>query len=237
MRQDGRKNDEIREIKFTPRYIDNVPGSVLLQQGNMKINCTATFENRVPYFLKEEKRGWVTAEYSMLPGSTGSKRNMRERERKNNRNIEIQRFIGRALRNCFDLKAVDGINIFIDTDVMQADGSTRCAGINCGMLVLSQALRHLVFENKIADLPDIEVIAAVSVGIKGEDILVDLTFAEDCAVDADINVVSSEKENIIEIQAFAEESPVAKAAFFKAVELGVKKNLEIIKQLKKQMEV
>ena len=237
MREDGRENFQLRDMKIVPGYIDNVPGSLLIEQGNTKIVCSATVENRVPFFLKESGKGWVAAEYAMLPGSTGNRRNAREREKKNNRNIEIQRFIGRALRNTFDLSVTQGMTIFIDTDVIQADGSTRCAALNSGMIALTKALRYLVYENLIADLPEIEVISAVSIGVKDQEILVDLTFKEDSLVDADINIVSSEKGNIIEVQAFAEESPVAKELFHKAIDIGVEKNLEITKLLKKQMEV
>lgn len=237
MREDGREKYQLREIKIIPDYIDNVPGSVLNLHGNNKIICTATYETRVPYFLKESGKGWIAAEYSMLPGSTGNRRNVREREKRNNRNIEIQRFIGRALRNTFDLKVIEGMTIFIDTDVIQADGSTRCAAVNCGMVVLVKSLRHLVYENLIADLPEIEIISAVSIGVKDNDILVDLTFDEDSMVDADINIVSSEKGNLIEVQGFAEENPIAKKIFHKAIDIGVEKNLEIIQLLKKYVEV
>jgi len=237
MREDGRENFQLRDMKIVPGYIDNVPGSLLIEQGNTKIVCSATVENRVPFFLKESGKGWIAAEYAMLPGSTGNRRSAREREKKNNRNIEIQRFIGRALRNTFDLKVIRGMTIFIDIDVIQADGSTRCTALNSGMIALTKTLRYLVYENLIADLPEIEVISAVSIGVKDEEILIDLTFEEDAAVDADINIVSSEKGNIIEVQAFAEENPVAKEMFQKAIDIGVEKNLEITKLLKKQMEV
>lgn len=237
MREDGRENHQLREIRIVPDYVDNVPGSVFIEQGNNKIICSATYENRVPFFLKESKKGWIAAEYSMLPGSTGNRRVGRERDRKNNRNIEIQRFLGRALRNTFDLKVIDGMTIFIDTDVIQADGSTRCASLNSGMVALVKTLRHLVYENLIADLPEIEVISAVSIGVKDNDILVDLTFEEDSLVDADINIVSSEKGNVIEVQAFAEENPIAKELFHQAIDIGIEKNFELIKLLKKNMEV
>jgi ribonuclease PH len=237
MRKDGRENFQLREIHITPDYVDNVPGSVLIEQGNNKIICSATYDKRVPFFMKESKKGWISAEYSMLPGSTGNRRNLRERDRKNNRNIEIQRFIGRALRNTIDLKTIAGITIFIDTDVIQADGSTRCAALNSGMVALMRSLKHFVYENLIAHLPQIEVISAVSVGVKDEDILVDLNFEEDSIVDADINIVSSEKGNLIQVQAFAEEKPVAKELFQKAIDVGVEKNFEIIELLKKYMEV
>ena len=130
-------------MKVEVGYTKNVPGSVLIEQGDTRVLCTANYENRVPFFLKNSDRGWVSAEYSMLPGSTGSQRSARERQKANFRNIEIQRFIGRALRTTFDLKTIKGKNIFIDSDVLQADGGTRCVSINGGMMVLVQTLRHL----------------------------------------------------------------------------------------------
>jgi ribonuclease PH len=233
MRDDGRENYRMRDLKLTPDYIKNIPGSVLVELGDTRVLCTATVDQRVPMFLKNSDKGWVTAEYSMLPGSTGSQRSNRERQKVNNRNIEIQRFISRALRNTFDMRTIEGRTIFIDTDVLQADGSTRCASLNGGMLVLVKALRHLVYEQQIADLPDIEWIAAVSIGVKDNEILVDLTYREDSSADADINIVSSEKGNIVEVQAFAEENPISKEIFQKVIELGVEKNFEIINTLKK----
>lgn len=222
-------------MKIVPGYVKNIAGSALIEMGDTRVLCTATCEARVPYFLKGSGKGWVQAEYGMLPGSTGTQRSQRERQRVNHRNIEIQRFIGRALRNTFNLAKIDGWNIAIDTDVLQADGSTRCAAINGGMTALVKALRHLVFENCIKDLPPIEWIAAVSVGIKDNEILADLTYKEDSAADADINIVSSEKGNIVEVQAFAEENPIAKEVFNKAIDLAVEKNLEIIQQLKQHV--
>ncbi len=235
MRHDGRKSDQLREMTLTPDYIKNVAGSVLVEQGDTRVLCTSLYELKVPYFLKNGDKGWVTAEYSMLPGSTGNQRTQRERQRTNNRSIEIQRFISRALRNTFNLKTIIGKTIYVDTDVLQADGSTRCASINGGMLVLVKALRRLVYENLIRDLPAIEWIAAVSIGVKDNEILADLDYKEDFAADADINIVSSEKGNIVEVQAFAEESPISKDIFQKVMDLGVEKNLEIIETLKKHV--
>lgn len=235
MRHDKRKNDQLREIQLTPDYIKNIPGSVLVEQGDTRVLCTAIFESKVPHFLKNGDKGWVTAEYSMLPGSTGSQRTLRERQRINHRNVEIQRFIARALRNTFDLKTIVGKTIYVDTDVLQADGGTRCASINGGMLVLVKTLRYLVYENLLRDLPEIEWIAAVSIGVKDNEILADLDYKEDFAADADINIVSSEKGNIVEVQAFAEENPISKDIFQKVMDLGVEKNLEIIDLLKKHL--
>ncbi len=232
MRKDGRENLQLREMKISPGYIKNIPGSALIEQGDTRVLCTATCDARVPHFLKNSGKGWVAAEYSMLPGSTGSQRMHRERQRVNNRNIEIQRFVGRALRNTFNLDIIDGWTIFIDTDVLQADGSTRCASINGGMLTLVKSLNHMVYENLIRDIPTIEWIAAVSIGVKEGEILVDLTYKEDSSADTDINIVSSEKGNIVEVQAFAEENPISKDIFQEVINLGLEKNLEIIETLK-----
>ncbi len=232
MRNDGRENDQLREISFTPDYLKNVPGSVFVKQGDTHVMCSAIYETRLPHFLRNSDKGWVSAEYSMLPASTGNQRVMRERNRINNRHVEIQRFIGRALRTTFDLKKISGINITIDTDVIQADGGTRCASINGAMLALLKCLRHLVYENVIKDLPKIHMIAAVSVGIVGGDILADLNYEEDFKADADINIVSSEKGHIVEVQAFAEETTIPQSIFQEVIDLGVMKNLEIIEKMK-----
>jgi ribonuclease PH len=235
IRDDGRAFDQLREITLVPDYIKNVPGSVLIEQGDTRLVCTATYETRVPPFLrgKSNDKGWVQAEYAMLPGSTGShQRSHRERQRVNSRSIEIQRFIGRALRTTFSLKQINGITIYVDTDVIQADGGTRCAAINGAMIVLVKTLRHLVFENLIPQLPEVEFLAAVSIGVKNDNIMVDLNYKEDSAVDADINIVSTVKGNIVEVQAFGEEKAIPKTVFQQVIDLGVKKNMEIIKKLK-----
>lgn len=232
MRSDGRENDQLREIILTPDYLKNVPGSVFVQQGDTHVVCSAIYETRVPHFLRNSNKGWVSAEYSMLPGSTGNQRVMRERNRVNNRHVEIQRFIGRALRTTFDLKKIAGINITLDTDVIQADGGTRCASINGAMLALVKCLRHMVFENIIKDMPKIHLIAAVSIGVLGGDILADLNYEEDFKADADINIVSSEKGHIVEVQAFAEETTIPQSVFQEVMNLGTMKNLEIIEQMK-----
>ena len=234
MRKDNRTDNDTRPLKLTPDYVSNIPGSVMVALGRTRVLCSATIEYKVPHFLKEEKKGWINAEYSMLPGSTGDRRVPRERNRINGRNMEIQRFISRALRNTFDLKEIEGITIHIDCDVIEADGSTRCASLNGAMVVLRKALDYLVFENKIAYLPKLEYIAAVSVGIRKDRILTDLTYEEDASADADINIISSESGQIIEVSAFAEENPVPRDRFDQAMDLGIEKNREIIELLKKQ---
>jgi ribonuclease PH len=235
MRHDHRSESDIREIKLSLDYLQNVPASVFIEQGRTRIVSSASIENRVPHFLKDSGKGWINAEYGMLPGSVGIPRLRRERSYSHNRHIEIQRFLGRALRSTFDLKAIEGKTILIDADVIQADGSTRCAALNAGMVLTVKILRHLVYENLIPDLPEIEFISAVSVGILDGNILVDLNYQEDSTVEADINVVSSEKKNIIEVQSFAENKPVSHRLFKKAMDIAVEKNLEIIGLLKKHL--
>lgn len=233
MRKDGRGSLELRKINIQDKYISNQPASILYEQEQTRLICTATFSDKVPYFAKNEKKGWISAEYAMLPASTGKQRFFRERNgRVDKRNIEIQRFVGRALRNVINLKKIGGYNIFIDSDVLEADGGTRCAAVNGGVVTLIKLLKHLVYENLMYEVPEYELVAAVSVGIKDGEILADIDFPEDSVVDADINVVSSEKGNLIEVMGFAEESPVPKDIFFKAMDIAIEKNNEIIKILK-----
>lgn len=232
LRNDGRTGLQLRPINLTPDYIKHVAGSVLIEQGDTRVNCTATYETRVPPFLRNSNKGWIQAEYAMLPGSTGNQqRSQRERNRVNSRNIEIQRFLGRAFRTTIDLRKIEGM-ITIDTDVIQADGGTRCASINGGMIALARALKHLVFENTIPQLPTIHYIAAVSIGVKNSEILVDLNYIEDSSADADINIVSNDKGHIVEVQAFGEEQTIPLDLFQEIMKIGVKKNLEIIKLIK-----
>jgi ribonuclease PH len=233
LRNDGRGKHQAREIKLVPGYIKHVAGSVLIEQGDTRLVCTATHETRVPPFLRNSNKGWIQAEYAMLPGSTGSQqRSNRERNRVNSRNIEIQRFLGRAFRTTIDLKKIVGVCITIDNDVIQADGGTRCASINGGMVALGKALKHLVYENVIPHPPQVQYIAAVSIGVKDKDILVDLNYIEDSNADADINIVSNENGNIVEVQAFGEEQTIPLDLFQEIIKIGVNKNLDIIKQLK-----
>jgi len=233
MRANNRENNEIREISIELDYITNQPASLLYTQGNTRLICTAMFNDKVPFFAKNEKKGWISSEYAMLPGSTGKQRFLRERGgRMDKRNIEIQRFIGRSLRNVIDLKKVRDFNIFLDMDVIQADGGTRCASVNSGVIVLMKLLKHLVFENKLLAVPAFTPVAAVSVGIRKGEILADLDFSEDSGVDADINIVSNEKGDVVEVTGFAEESSIPKDLFFKAIDLGLEKNAEIIAVLK-----
>jgi ribonuclease PH len=137
----------------------------------------------------------------------------------------------------FNLKKISGMTIYIDTDVLQADGGTRCASVNGGMLAVVKVLRHLVFENLMAELPEIELLAAVSIGVKGNELLADLTYQEDFKADADISIISTEKGNIVEVETFAEEHTIPSEIFRAAIDLGIEKNLEIIENLKQYVTI
>jgi ribonuclease PH len=233
MRAHDRPVQELRPIVFIPGYVRNVPGSVLCEQGHTRVVATSTIEDRVPPFLKKSGRGWVTAEYSMLPGSSGNQRVARERAKINNRSGEIQRFIGRALRTVVDPKILGERTVTLDADVIQADGSTRCASLNAAFLALVLSLKYLVYEQLIADFPSFRFIAAVSIGAKNGELLADLDYEEDSRIDSDINIVSTADGALVEVQSFCEGTPLPQELFQKAIGLGVEKNREIIALLRK----
>jgi len=232
MRAQGRSAEELRPVIFVPGYVRNVPGAALCEQGHTRVVATATVEDRVPLFLKKSGRGWITAEYAMLPGSSGNQRIARERGKANNRSLEIQRFIGRSLRAVLDLKTLGERTVTLDADVIQADGGTRCASLNASFLALILALKHLVYEQLIADFPPFLFIAAVSVGVKDGELLADLDYDEDSRIDSDINIVSSADGDLVEVQMFCEGPPLPQDLLQKAIALGSRKNLEIIALLK-----
>ena len=233
MRAHDRPAQELRPIVFIPGYVRNVPGSVLCEQGHTRVVATATIEDKVPPFLKKSGRGWVTAEYAMLPGSSGNQRIARERAKINNRSGEIQRFIGRALRTVLDPRILGERTVTLDADVIQADGSTRCASLNAAFLALILSLKHLVYEQLIADFPAFHFIAAVSIGAKSGELLADLDYDEDSGIDSDISIVSTADGALVEVQSFCEGAPLTQELFQKAIALGVEKNHEIIALLKK----
>jgi len=233
VRANNRSADELRPIAFIPGYVRNVPGSALCEQGHTRVVATATVEDRTPLFLKKSGRGWITAEYAMLPGSSGNQRIARERGKINNRSGEIQRFIARALRTVLDSREIGERTITLDADVIQADGSTRCASLNAGFLALILSLKYLVYEQMIADFPRFRFIAAVSIGVRNGEILADLDYEEDSGIDSDINIVSTTDGALIEVQSFCEGAPLARELFQKAIALGVEKNSEIIALQKK----
>ncbi len=232
MQRIDRGADELRPIRIETNYLKDVPGAVLVEHGQTRVLCSATLEGRVPYFLRDSGKGWIHAEYGMLPASVGSPRLNRERQHTHGRHIEIQRFIGRSLRCVFDLALINGYTIHVDADVIQADGGTRCAAVNGGFIALAHALRHLVFENLIRDLPPITPVAAVSVGILNGEVLVDLDHHEDAAVDADINLVVSDRDEIVQLGVFAEEHRIPRELFNQALDKGMAAARQILELTK-----
>jgi len=233
MRPDKRKNNQIRQIKVTTNYIKHAEGSCLLEMGDTRIVCTATFENKVPVFLKGAGSGWVTAEYGMLPRATGV-RNYRNELMGGGRVKEIQRLIGRVLRTITDLRAFGESTVKVDCDVIQADGGTRVASIIGGFIVLVEAFKKLRNQRVIHSLPVKDYLAAVSVGIvKGEKLL-DLSFSEDSKADVDMNVCMTGDGKIVEVQGTAEKEPFSKEDLDGLLSLA-KKGVEEIIEIEKDI--
>jgi ribonuclease PH len=208
MRLDGRARNELRPVKITRDYIKHAEGSVLIEMGDTKVICTASLEERVPPFLRDQGKGWITAEYAMLPRST-KERVQREatKGRLGGRTQEIQRLIGRSLRAVMDPAALGERTVWMDCDVIQADGGTRTASITGSFVALVDALAYAVKQGLIKKIPVADCLAAVSVGkVKGE-LLIDLTYEEDSAADVDMNVVMTGEGRFVEIQGTAERSP------------------------------
>ena len=223
MRNNNRKNDELREIKITKNIIMHPEGSVLIEFGNTKVICNATVEEKVPPFLKGSGSGWVTAEYSMIPRATNV-RTQREvnKGKPTGRTMEIQRLIGRSLRSAVDLKKLGERTIIVDCDVIQADGGTRTASITGGYLALETAVEQLINSGLLSQNPVIAKVAAISVGkVKGE-ILLDLEYSEDSLAEVDMNIVMNSKNEFIEIQGTGEEATFSYDELIKFIEAAKK---------------
>lgn len=205
-RTDNRALDQIRNTRITPSISPYAEGSALIEVGGTKVICTATVEERVPPFLRNKGTGWVTAEYAMLPRAT-STRTQRETLRPSGRTQEIQRLIGRSLRAVIDTKKLGERQIFIDCDVIQADGGTRCASITGAYVALALACRKLVKNNIIKTSPILSEVAAVSVGIIEDTPILDLAYIEDSNAEVDMNIVCTGAGKFIEIQGTAEREP------------------------------
>ncbi|MCR1898767.1 ribonuclease PH [Irregularibacter muris] len=233
VRSDGRKNDELREIRITRNYLKHPTGSVLIEAGDTKVICAAMVEEKVPPFLKGAGQGWITAEYSMLPSSTHH-RKIREssRGKVEGRTQEIQRLIGRALRSAVNLKELGERTIWIDCDVIQADGGTRTASITGGFVAMVDALNKLIQEKKLEKLPINNFVAAVSVGVVEEEARLDLCYLEDSSAKIDMNIIMTDKNEFIEIQGTGEEAPFSKDELSKLLELGEKGVMELIQKQK-----
>ncbi|ARU63339.1 ribonuclease PH [Tumebacillus avium] len=221
MRVDGRQPNETRTITIERNYIKHAEGSVLISVGDTKVICTATVEDKVPPFLRNSGTGWITAEYGMLPRATGT-RNQREssRGKVGGRTMEIQRLIGRALRAIVDLKALGEKTLWLDCDVIQADGGTRTASITGAFVALADALHKQVEKGSLSSLPITDFLAAVSVGMVGDQAVLDLNYHEDSAANVDMNIVMTGAGRFVELQGTGEEATFSMDELHKMLELG-----------------
>jgi ribonuclease PH len=212
LRTDGRGPNDLRPVKITPDFVPSAEGSVLIEMGSTRVIVTATVVDGVPAFLKGTGKGWVTGEYGMLPRST-EERTPREsvRGKQSGRTLEIQRMIGRTLRAACDLKALGERTVWLDCDVIQADGGTRTASVTGAFVALALALERMVAAGMLRSLPLFDSVAATSVGIVKDDLLLDLNYEEDSQADVDMNVVMTGSGHLVEVQAVAEGRPYTPA--------------------------
>lgn len=221
MRPDGRQPAELRPVTIMPNVNKHAEGSVLIQMGDTHVLCTASVEESVPPFRRDSGEGWVTAEYSMLPRAT-STRSRREASqgRLGGRTLEIQRLIGRSLRAVTDLPNLGERTIWLDCDVLQADGGTRCASITGAYVALHLALQHLMQQGLLSGIPLKDAVAAVSVGILGKTPQLDLNYGEDSTSDVDMNIVMTGSGHLVEVQGTAEGEPFSQAQLLQLLELA-----------------
>jgi ribonuclease PH len=236
-RPSGRQPHQLREISITRQFTCHAEGSVLVAFGNTKVICTASVEEGVPRFLRGQGQGWITAEYGMLPRSTGSRMGREAaRGKQGGRTVEIQRLIGRSLRAAIDTKRLGEHTITIDCDVIQADGGTRTAAITGSCVALVDALRHLQRQGKIDDDPLQQMIASVSVGVVGGVPVLDLDYVEDSSAGTDMNVVMTETGEFIEVQGTAEGQAFSREDLNAMLELAAGGIDELIRQQKAALE-
>lgn len=239
MRNENRKANELRKLEIIPDVNLYAEGSCLIKCGNTHVLCTASIENKMPSWFKNEEQGWITAEYSLLPRATQT-RNSRETRGVGGRTHEIQRLIGRSLRSAVDLSVLKGYTITVDCDVIQADGGTRTASITGGFVALYIALEKLVKSKQIPFNPIEEHLAAVSVGICDGNVLLDLEYVEDSTAQVDANFVLTESGKIIEIQGTAEGKPFTKEEYddlFSKAYMGIKQLISIQKEAIKHAKI
>ncbi|NLW42989.1 MAG: ribonuclease PH [Tissierellia bacterium] len=237
MRIDGRNSDELRRLNIKRNILEYPNGSVLIEMGKTKIIVTAMIENKVPIFLKGSGQGWLTCEYSMLPASTSTRKQRDStRGKQDGRGIEIQRLIGRALRASIDLTKIGERTIWIDVDVIQADGGTRCAAISGGFVALYDAVYKLYKKENLKEFPMKFFMAAVSVGKVQDELLLDLNYHEDSKAQVDMNVIMNDKGEFIEIQSSAEQGTFNEEEFSKLMKLAKSGVNEIIYDQKIELE-
>ena len=228
-RPSGRQPDQLRPIQITRNYTKHAEGSVLVEFGDTRVLCNASVTEGVPRFLKGSGKGWLTAEYGMLPRSTGSRMDREAaRGKQGGRTIEIQRLIGRSLRAAVDLDALGEFTLVVDCDVIQADGGTRTASITGACVAVVDALNHLQRNGKLNKDPLLAMLASVSVGIYQGVPVLDLDYPEDSAADTDMNLVMTESGGIIEIQGTAEKAPFSESEFQAMLALGKKGIADLI---------
>ena len=235
-RADKRLHDQLRNTKITPNISPYAEGSALIEVGGTKVICTASVEERVPFFLRNKGTGWVTAEYAMLPRATNT-RTQRETQRPAGRTQEIQRLIGRSLRAVVDTKALGERQILIDCDVIQADGGTRCASITGAYVALALACRKLVRNSQVKNSPLLSEVAAISVGICDETPVLDLAYAEDSTAEVDMNIVCTGAGKFIEIQGTAEREPFTREQMNEMLALAEKGIAELFEIQRKALAV
>jgi ribonuclease PH len=202
---------DLRPVEIEPGYVRTADGSALISIGETRVICTASANESVPRWMEGKGRGWVTAEYAMLPASTGE-RKKRDRGKQDGRGVEIQRLIGRSLRGVVDFEALGERSVYVDCDVLQADGGTRCAAITGGFVALQLALAEMVSKGDLKKLPLNQSIAAVSVGMVDGQALCDLDYSEDSTAEVDANVVMTGDGGLVEVQATAERTPLSRAS-------------------------
>ena len=220
-RQDGRAADELREVTIEPGFVSTASGSALMTQGGTRVICTASIAEEVPRWMKGRGRGWVTAEYGMLPASTGERKQRDvSKGRADGRTVEIQRLIGRALRAVVDFQALGERTVWIDCDVLEADGGTRCASITGGFVALELALQGLIAEGLLASLPLTGSVAAVSCGVVDGVPVLDLDYPEDSSAEVDMNVVMTGDDGLVEVQATGERTPLSRTSLDELLSLA-----------------
>jgi ribonuclease PH len=220
-RSHDRSSSELRPVSIEPGFVSSADGSALISIGGTRVICTASVSSKVPKWMEGRGTGWVTAEYSMLPASTGDRKPRDISKGKlDGRSVEIQRLIGRSLRVAVDFKALGERSVYVDCDVLEADGGTRCAAITGGYVALHIALSQLVESGQIRDLPLTTAVAAVSVGMVDGRAVCDLDYSEDSTAEVDANVVMTGEGGLIEVQATAEQTPLSRASLDELLSLA-----------------
>lgn len=234
MRIDERKSDELRKVIIHTKYLKNAHGSCLIEMGDTKVLCSATVEEKVPFFCKAEGKGWVTAEYGMIPASC-NERIAREaaKGKLSGRTQEIQRLIGRSIRSIVDLKKLGERTVWLDADVIQGDGGTRTASISGCYIALEHAVKKLIHGGKLSGSPILDSVAAVSVGIVNGKPALDLCYIEDSKAEVDMNVVMTGSGKLVEVQGTAEGNPFTEKMLFSMLKLA-KKGIHELSEIQKK---